>query len=123
MRLDLGRGALVLVPEISLTPQTVERYLKKKTSAEFFNWRFNNKTRSMPRGKKLRILLMDSAIVHWSFDNWQTSQDSESRESGWNLQHVDLPTDGLATGRQIVFTFYWKDGERWEGRDYQVAVE
>ena len=104
-------------------PQTVERYLKKKTSAEFFNWRFNNKTRSMPRGKKLRILLMDSAIVHWSFDNWQTSQDSESRESGWNLQHVDLPTDGLATGRQIVFTFYWKDGERWEGRDYQVAVE
>ena len=97
--------------------------MKKKTSAEFFNWRFNNKTRSMPRGKKLRILLMDSAIVHWSFDNWQTSQDSESRESGWNLQHVDLPTDGLATGRQIVFTFYWKDGERWEGRDYQVAVE
>jgi glucoamylase len=32
---------------------------EKEDVREFFNWRFNNKTRSMPRGKKLRILLMD----------------------------------------------------------------
>lgn len=56
-------------------------------------------------GKKLRILI-EPAMVHWSFDNWQTSQDSDSEESGWNLQHVDLPTETLATGRQIIFTLY-----------------
>jgi glucoamylase len=104
-------------------PQTVERYLTKKISAQYFNWRFNNKPRTMPCGKKLRILMMDPALVHWSFDNWLTTEDNDSNDSGWNLRHVDLPTETLATGRQIVFTFYWKNADRWEGRDYQVTVE
>jgi glucoamylase len=104
-------------------PQTVERYLTKKISAQYFNWRFNNKTRTLPRGKKLRLLLMEPATVHWSFDNWQSSQDSDSDESGWNLQHVDLPTETLAAGRQISFTFFWKKLARWEGQNYQVIVE
>ncbi len=103
--------------------QTVERYLTKKVSSQYFNWRFNNKTRTLPRGKKLRILLMDAARVHWSFDNWQTTQDSDSQESGWNLQHVDLPTETLAAGRQIVFTFFWKNAARWEGQNYAIIVE
>jgi glucoamylase len=104
-------------------PQTVERYLTKKISAQYFNWRFNNKPRTMPCGKKLRLLMMDPALVHWSFDNWQSTQDSNSNDSGWNLHHVDLPTETLASGRQIVFTFYWNNAARWEGRDYQVTVE
>jgi glucoamylase len=104
-------------------PQTVERYLNKKKSAEYFNWRFNNKVRTMPRGKKLRILLLDAAMVHWSFDAWQTARDSDSKDSGWTLHHVDLPTEGLPSGSQLAFTFYWKACARWETRDYQVTVE
>jgi len=104
-------------------PQTVDRYLTKKKSSEYFNWRFNNKPRTIPCGKKLRLLLMEPALVHWSFDNWQTAKDHDSEESGWNLQHLDLPTETLAVGRQITFTFYWKTSGRWEQRDYQVTVE
>src|SRR6266446_2942841 len=104
-------------------PQTVERYLTRKKFAEYFNWRFNNKSRTIPCGKKLRLLSMEPALGHWSFDNWQTVQDSDSEESGWNLQHLDLPTETLAVGRQIIFTFFWKNAGRWEGRDYQVTVE
>jgi glucoamylase len=104
-------------------PQTVERYLTRGISAQYFNWRFNNKPRTMPCGRKLRLLLMEPALVHWSFDNWQSSQDSDSEESGWNLQHLDLPTETLAAGRQIVFTFLWKNSGQWEGQDYQVTVE
>ena len=104
-------------------PQTVERYLIKKKSAEYFNWRFNNKPRTMPCGKKLRILLMEPATVRWSSDNWQTVHDSDSQESGWNLQHLDMPTETLPAGREIAFTFLWKNSGRWEGRDYQVTVE
>ena len=66
---------------------------------------------------------MEPALVHWSFDNWQTAHDSDSEESGWNLQHLDLPTETLAAGRQITFTFLWKNAGRWEDRDYQVTVE
>jgi glucoamylase len=104
-------------------PQTVERYLEKKVSAQYFNWRFNNKPRTMPCGKKLRILLLEPAMVRWSFDNWQTAHDDDSMESGWNLQHVDLPTETLAVGLQIIFTFLSKNGGRWEGRDFSVTVE
>jgi hypothetical protein len=39
------------------------------------------------------------------------------------MQHLDLPTEALAAGDRIIFTFYWKNGGRWEGRDYQVTVE
>ena len=92
-------------------------------SAEFFNWRHNNKTRTLPRGKKLRLLSLGQVIVRWSFDNWQTSRDSESSESGWDLQHTDLPTETLAAGRQITFTFFVKNAARWEGQDYQMIVE
>jgi glucoamylase len=104
-------------------PQTVDRYLTKKISAQYFNWRFNNKARTIPCGKKLRLLLMEPAVVYWTFDNWETTHDSDSKESGWNLQHLDLPTEALAVGRQIAFTFYWKQSARLEGRDYQVTVE
>jgi glucoamylase len=102
--------------------QTVERYLEKKVSATYFNWRFNNKPRTLPCGKKLRLLLPEPALVHWSFDGWQTVQDSDSTESGWNLHHLDLPTETLAVGQQIVFTFFWKNGARWQEQNYHVTV-
>ncbi len=104
-------------------PQTVERYLVQQKSADYYNWRFNNKPRSMPCGKKLRILAPEPALVHWSFDGWQTAQDNDTAESGWTLQYLDLPTEKLVSGKQIVFTFYWKNRGEWEGRDYIVTVE
>jgi glucoamylase len=118
LRRSLADGKIFDQPK-----QTVERYLVNKVSATYFNWRFNNKPRTMPLGKKLRILMMDSAMVHWSFDNWATSQDSDSLDSGCDLQHVDLPTEWLVSGRQILFTFFWRNAGRWEGQDYRVTVE
>jgi glucoamylase len=104
-------------------PQTVERYLVQRKSARFFNWRYNNKPRTLPCGKKLRLLLMDPALVHWSIDGWRTTQDTDTSDSRWNLHYVDLPTERLAAAREIVFTFFWKNAQRWEGRDFKVAVE
>jgi glucoamylase len=104
-------------------PQTVDRYLVRKISGKYFNWRFNNKPRTMPCGKRLRILLMEPAMIHWSFDNWSTTHDDDSVDSGWNLEHLDLPTETLPAGQRIVFTFFWKASRRWEARDYTVTVE
>ncbi len=103
--------------------QTVERYLQKKISAQYFNWRFNNKPRTMPRGRKLRVLLLEPALLHWSLDNWKSTQDAESVDSGWTMQHVDLSTEGLVSGTRIVFTFFWKKAARWETRDFEITVE
>lgn len=104
-------------------PQTVKRYLVEGKSAEYFNWRFNNKPRTMPCGKKLRILTMEPALVHWTFDGWQSSHDGNTEESGWNLQYLDLPSEKLITGQQIILTFYWKNAAQWEHREFTVTVE
>jgi glucoamylase len=104
-------------------PQTVERYLVQKKSGEFFGWRFNNKPRSMPCGKKLRLVLLNPALVHWSSDGWKTTHDANSRDSGLGVHAVDLATEKLAVGREVVFTFYWPNEDRWEGKDYSIVVE
>jgi glucoamylase len=103
-------------------PQTVQRYVVEKRKAEYFEWRLNNKCRTMPRGKKLRIVLPAPALVHWSFDGWRTTQDTSTRDP-LGVYVADLLSNSLAQGREIVFTFYWLQEQRWEGMDYTVVVE
>jgi len=104
-------------------PQTFQRYVVEKKKSPYFGWRFNNKSRSMPPGKKLRLELIAPALVHWSFDSWQTKQDTGTRDAGLGVYLVDLPADQLGSGGEIVFTFYWTRENRWEGVDYRVMVE
>src|SRR5271166_6285554 len=104
-------------------PQTVQRYLVEKHVRQIFGWRFNNKTRSVPRNKTLRIVLLSPGRVHWSIDNWQTTHDADPRDTGLGIYTLDLPTASLPVGGQAVFTFFWPDQNRWEGIDYRVTVE
>ena len=77
----------------------------------------------MPRGKKLRLVLTAPTLVHWSFDNWHTPKDTKTTDTGLGTYIVDLPTDRLSPGSEIVFTFYWLQEQRWEGTDFLVTVE
>ena len=104
-------------------PQTVERYLVEKKVSEYFNWRFNNKPRTMPCGKKLRMVLHDPALVHWSDDNWRSSRDTPTRDTGLDVHLADLPVENLRPGEKLDFTFYWQTSQKWEGADFSVAVE
>jgi glucoamylase len=104
-------------------PQTVQRYQVEKRRATHFGWRFNNKCRTMPAGRILRLVLVSPALVHWSLDGWQTAQDSNTLDRELGVFTVDLPTERLAPGREIVFTFYWSQEQRWEGVNFTVEVE
>jgi glucoamylase len=104
-------------------PQTVQRYQVEKPIRQIFGWRFNNKTRSVPRHKKLRLVLMTPAVVRWTIDDWKASQDTPTRDTGLDTYILDLPTASLPAGAQVVFTFYWPQENRWEGTDYTVVVE
>jgi glucoamylase len=104
-------------------PQTFQRYVVEKQKSTYFGWRFNNKCRSMPAGKKLRLELIAPALVHWSLDGWRTTQDTSTRDAGLGVHLADLPADQLASGGELVFTFYWTRENRWEGVDYAVMVE
>jgi glucoamylase len=104
-------------------PQTAQRYLVEKKKSTHCGWSFNNKCRTMPQGKKLRLILPAPALVHWSFDGWQTVQDTSTRDPGLGVCAADLPTEQLAVRREVVFTFYWLQEQRWEGANYTVVVE
>ncbi|HEY3972189.1 MAG TPA: glucan 1,4-alpha-glucosidase [Candidatus Sulfotelmatobacter sp.] len=103
-------------------PQTVKRYLIDKHGRQHFGWRFNNKTRTVPRNKTLRLVLLNPGAVHWSIDGWTTAHDTNTRDTGLGIYTLDLPTASLPVGGQVTFTFFWPLENRWEGVDYTVTV-
>lgn len=104
-------------------PHPVQRYQVENRKAEYFLWSFNNKCRSLPPGKKLRLNLTEPALVHWSLDNWSTTEDVDARDTGLGVYAVDLPTSRLSQGQTVMFTFYWLQRHQWEGVNFSVAVQ
>jgi glucoamylase len=104
-------------------PQTVKRYLVDKHKRQIFGWRFNNKTRAIPRGKTLRLVLLSPALVHWSIDNWATAHDTNTRDTGLGIYTLDLPTASLPAGSQADFTFRWEKDNRWEETSFTVTIQ
>jgi glucoamylase len=105
-----------------LPPQTVERYLTRKTVSPRMVWRFNHKIRSMPAGKDLRVETLAPAMIHWSADDWKTIEDITSHDVGFGIHVVDLSTRTLPEGKRIKFTFHWRDADRWEGTNFVVRI-
>ena len=105
-----------------LPPQTVERYVERDTPSTLAVWRFNHKTRELPRGRTLRVETLAPATVHWSGDGWRTARDTVTRDSGLGVHVADLATEALPAGGDVRFTFYWPDAARWEGEDFSVRI-
>ena len=104
-------------------PQTVQRYIVEgSTSTPYAIWRFNNKIRTIPAGKILRVETLARAIVHWGGAEWTRVTDREMTDTGLGVFVADLATADFPPGSEVVFTFFWPDAERWEGADYGVTV-
>jgi glucoamylase len=103
-------------------PQTVQRYIRDRTSSPLIIWRFNHQVRAIPRGKTLRIELLAPAQLRWSANDWKTVHEETTRDSGLGVQVVDLPFASLADGSSVEFTFYWPQAQKWEGRNFVVGV-
>ncbi len=101
---------------------TQERYLRKRVDSPLAVWRFNLKCTKMQIGKTLRIETLASAVIHWSDDEWRTVRDTPTRDSGFGLHLVDLPTSSLPVGAIVRFTFFWDTAGKWEGKDFAVAI-
>jgi glucoamylase len=105
-----------------LPPQAVQRYQVRHTDSPFFLWRFTQKGRTLPAGKRLRVETLACARIHWSPDGWATAHDIDTRDTGLGVFVADLPTAELAAGSDLSFTFYWPQSARWEGTDFTVRV-
>lgn len=105
-----------------MPPQTVQRYLTDKTVSRRHVWRFNHKVRSLTAGKVLCIETLVAAVIHWSSDNWLTSWDVDSVDTGLGIHAAELATGQLAAGSRIRFAIYWREAGHWEGVDFNVIV-
>jgi glucoamylase len=85
-------------------------------------WRYNHKCRQISTGKLLRIELLAPALIHWSADDWWTTQDIRTTDSELGIHFADLPTDRLPVGCMVRFTFLWLDANRWEGANFDVVI-
>jgi glucoamylase len=103
--------------------QTVRRYQKQKVVSPYAIWRFNQKCRAMPAGKIMRLEAAAPFMVRWSADQWRSVHDTESRNTGIGVWLADLPTQDLAAGTELAFTFSWQGTGRWEGTNFVVRVE
>ena len=78
--------------------------------------------RAIPAGKSLRITSASRFQVTWSGDNWRTTNHQDSTQLGYAGSYADLPTSPGQTGA-LSFTLFWPDENRWEGRNFEVALE
>ncbi len=104
-----------------MPPQTVQRYQVEDVRPRLRDWRETWRRGRIPAGQALRVELPAPGIVHWSADGWTTAQDMPTKDVGLGLHVAELPTEGLAAGCAVVFT--WRDANgAWRGVDYTVEV-
>jgi len=99
-----------------------QRYAKGKRGGKMEMWTFAHQPEQMRKGNGLRIITEQSAKIHWSVDGWATSSDLETSACSLGMHWADLPTAKLPAGAKAIFTFYWAEANRWEGRNFSVAV-
>jgi glucoamylase len=103
-------------------PQVAERYAAGKAPKdppEF--WTFNYPLTHMAAGRTLSIQAAAPFVLHWTADEWASSNDMPAQATATGLYFVQLPTE-LGQRAPLRFTFYWPQGEKWEGKDYAVVL-
>jgi len=105
-----------------LIPEVAGRYLDRRKSYKKLElWKFNRQTATVKRGHTLRILVPAAFRLHWSDDQWRTTQDTTSSSTPLGIEFVDIRVK-LSQQSPLHFTFLWKTDCRWENRDYVVAI-
>jgi glucoamylase len=102
-------------------PIVADRYLKRRGRTDLEIWKAFRQISEVAEGDTLRIQAAEPFLLHWSSDGWATSNNLNSSDTSLGIHFVDLPTSQRRY-KALQFTFYWKERDRWEGRDYLVRV-
>lgn len=105
-----------------LIPVVADRYQQRHDCMTLEIWKPNRRVRTIRPGATLRIQAPAPFRLRWSHDEWNAVQDTSSKATVLNIDYVDIPVSSKQSG-SIRFTFFWKDEERWEQRDYQVDIQ
>jgi glucoamylase len=105
-----------------LIPEVYERYAGGSSHCKLIEiWRQNWQVPRMKPGHILRIQADRKFKLHWSVDNWQTTNDTVSNGTALAIDYFDLEV-GFHQKEPVRFTFFWMDSNTWDGKDYQVTI-
>ena len=104
-------------------PEVADRYLARAgTHKKMEVWKLNRPVRFMRPGEMLRVIGDGPFRLRWTSDKWASMHESASQSNLLDIDHVDLIDLSTTSGITIEFTFFWIDANRWEGRNYFIAV-
>jgi glucoamylase len=103
-------------------PEVADRYCHGQSNTSHIEiWRFDWQITTIAPSKVLRIICDKAFHLHWSNDDWDSANDSESINILPNLFFVDLPAKPDSNG--FSFTFFCPVLKRWAQQDFMVRVE
>ena len=104
-------------------PEVAARYLENPRKPSMLEiWGFAYPLQTMEPGKTLRILAEAPFCLHYSLNDWQTTQDITSIQTALGICYIDVPMTQEQTSA-LHFTFFWPDVARWENQDFVVTVQ
>jgi glucoamylase len=101
-----------------------QRYVVHPVKSSHAIWSFPHSIRYMLSGKILRLIVTAEANITWTLNAWSSSHQVDvAYLRALNVWFADLPTENSMEGAEVEFTFFWKEAQRWEGRNYSVTVQ
>ena len=106
-------------------PEVRQRYLGDRPDRKRVEvWKPDWRLQFLRMNSVLRVQANEPFSLHWSSDGWKSVNDIESTVNALAIDFVDLPaTVSLSKNDRVLFTFFWRSTNRWEGRDYDVTVQ
>jgi glucoamylase len=100
-----------------------DRYVRQRLPSRYEVWLLRHPITRMAHGKILRLLLPSAAAVVWTNDNWATTNHCDTIEQpSFGLWYVDFPTGEWPLNATFTFTLFWKNEQRWQGRNWDVQL-
>lgn len=107
---------------VELLEAVWRRYQGHVPQAPVWHWRSDVPFSALPRDRSLLIENWRPFVLHLGFDDWHSTSDRASVPLGFGMHGVRLQAAELGNGRELNFTFFYPDEQRWEGRDYRVQI-
>jgi glucoamylase len=98
-----------------------ERYLGKRPGRSVEIFKLDRRPQQVLPGQTLRVLAPNSFRLLWSLDGWKTTYTKDAVHTGAPGCFADIPVPREQTA-PVQFTLYWTAEERWENKNYSVAV-
>lgn len=101
-------------------PEVAERYRAQAPRTRIEFWQPSHPVTQARKDHTLRICAPRPFRLHWSPAGGTEWRDADSRATGIGGDYLDIPAEDFDP--RIEFTFFWKDRNSWEGRNYQVEA-